>query len=136
MLYLSIEELREHGLKYSQTYKKGYGLWADSFDAMAMKTVIKLLLSKYAPMSIDMQIATNADQSIIKAIDNGIIEVDYIDNIELTAQEIDEDKEKDRCAEYINNCNDYKKLITVQSSAYSLGLIDLYENKIHSLTKK
>lgn len=42
---------------------------------MAKKTVLKLLLSKYAPMSVDMQSAVISDQAVIRV--NG---ADYMDN--------------------------------------------------------
>lgn len=91
-LYMSVEDLKKHGVAYSQTFKKGFGLWNDNFDAMAQKTVIKLLLSKYAPLSIEMQKAQIADQGVIRNHDT--MEVDYVDNskepllIELTADEV------------------------------------------------
>lgn len=76
-LYMSIEQVKEHAKKYSQSFKKGYGIWVDNFDAMAKKTVIKLLLAQKAPMSIDMQQAVLADQSVIKDAKDGQFE--YID---------------------------------------------------------
>lgn len=64
--YWSVEELKQHGAKYSQTFKKGYGVWKDNFDAMCKKTVLKLMLNKGdAPMSIEMQQAIKYDQSVI-----------------------------------------------------------------------
>lgn len=64
--YWSLEELNKHGVQYSQTYKKGYGVWKDNFDAMAKKTVLKLMLNKGdAPMSVQMQQAIKYDQSVI-----------------------------------------------------------------------
>ena len=76
--YWSIEELKKHGLQYSQTYKKGYGVWKDNFDAMAKKTVLKLMLNKGdAPMSVEMQQAVRYDQSVILN-ENG--DARYIDN--------------------------------------------------------
>ena len=70
----------------------GYGVWADSFDVMARKTVLKLLLSKYAPKSIQMQQAITFDQAVVKndlttteTIEEA--EVEYIDNEQLTAKD-------------------------------------------------
>lgn len=64
--YWSVEELKQHGIKYSQTFKKGYGVWADNFDTMCKKTVVKLMLNKGdAPMSVEMQQAIKYDQSVI-----------------------------------------------------------------------
>lgn len=89
-LYMSIEDLKAHGLRYSQTYKKGYGLWVDNFDAMARKTCLKLLLSKYGPLSVDtqMQLALQADQAAIRLdsiSDSSLADatLDYLDNAEM-----------------------------------------------------
>lgn len=77
-LYMAMDDVKRHAGRYSQTYKKGFGVWADNFDAMALKTVLKLLLSKQAPLSIDMQKAVLADQAIVKDVDND--EFEYIDH--------------------------------------------------------
>jgi recombination protein RecT len=76
-LYMTKAEVERHAGKYSQTYKKGFGVWKDDFDAMAQKTVLKMLLSKFAPLSVEMQTATVADQSVVK--DPDTLEVDYVD---------------------------------------------------------
>lgn len=76
--YMTVDELKDHGLKFSQTFKKGFGLWKDDFDGMARKTVIKLNLSKNAPLSVDMQKAVVADQAIVN--DAETEDVEYIDN--------------------------------------------------------
>jgi recombination protein RecT len=78
-LYMTKAEIERHGTKYSKTFAKGYGLWKDDFDAMASKTVLKLLLSKFAPLSVDMQRAVISDQSVIKDYDT--IDVEYVDNV-------------------------------------------------------
>lgn len=72
MYFMSVVELQAHAKRYSQTYQKGHGVWKDNFDAMARKTVLKLMLNKFAPLSIDMQKAIDLDQS------NG--QGEYIDN--------------------------------------------------------
>jgi recombination protein RecT len=111
-LYMSVDELKKHGVAYSQTFKKGFGLWNDNFDAMAQKTVIKLLLSKYAPLSIEMQKAQIADQSVIRNADT--LEVDYIDNQIETPLMIDEAKENERIIEYINAAKSIEELEAVE----------------------
>jgi recombination protein RecT len=79
-LYMTADELKQHGMKFSQTYKKGFGLWKDDFESMAMKTVLKLLLSKFAPLSVEMQTATIVDQSVVNNADT--LDVSYLDNSE------------------------------------------------------
>lgn len=81
-LYMSHEQAMAHGKRYSQSFKKNYGVWHDNFDAMALKTVVKLNLSQKAPLSIDLQKAIEADQGIIK--ENGAIE--YVDAQEVIAK--------------------------------------------------
>lgn len=76
--YMTVDELNNHGLRFSQTYKKGFGLWKDDFDSMARKTVIKLNLSKNAPLSVEMQKAVVTDQALVK--DAETEDVEYVDN--------------------------------------------------------
>lgn len=83
-LYMTIEELEKHWSKFSASYKrdksknKSSSLRSTDFDSMATKTVLKLLLSKYAPLSVEMQTAVTTDQSVIK--DENFQEVEYVDN--------------------------------------------------------
>jgi recombination protein RecT len=77
-LYMSDAEIRKHATDYSQTFKTGKGVWVDKYEAMALKTVLKLLLSKQAPLSIEMQSAVLADQSIVKDVESK--EFEYIDH--------------------------------------------------------
>ena len=76
-LYMSHDDIIKHAQRYSQTFKKGFGVWHDNFEAMALKTVTKLLLSKQAPLSVEMQQAVLSDQAVIK--NEG--EFTYNDNI-------------------------------------------------------
>ncbi len=84
--YMTVEEVEAHARKYSQSYKKGFGVWKDDFDIMARKTVLKLLLAKYAPKSIEMQRAITFDQATVKGdltesntnVDE--VEIEYVDN--------------------------------------------------------
>lgn len=64
-LYMSKDQIIAHGQRYSQSFKRGYGPWVDNFDAMALKTVSKLNVSKNGPLSVDMQKAVIVDQAVI-----------------------------------------------------------------------
>ena len=75
MLYMTVDEVNAHAKKYSQSYKTGYGQWVDNFDAMASKTVLKLLISRFGPMSTQMQEAILADQGA--GNEDGVT---YVDN--------------------------------------------------------
>jgi recombination protein RecT len=111
-MFMTVAELEKHGSKYSKTYSYGSSKWKTDFEAMAMKTVIKLLISKYGPLSVDtqMQKAVIADQSIIKDVDT--MDVDYSDapvhQIEEAATQAD--KEHDRLKQLIESCDTLPKL--------------------------
>ena len=56
---------------------------------MALKTVIKLLLSKFAPLSIEMTRAVISDQAVVNDFETQ--EVTYVDNgevVEVTAEDV------------------------------------------------
>lgn len=80
--YMSKEEMNQHALRYSQTYRsttpyiKEQSKWSTDFDAMATKTVIKLNLSKNGVLSTELQDAILADQSVMREENN----FDYVDN--------------------------------------------------------
>lgn len=86
--YMTKSEIERHANLYSANYKKYQsGLWKDKFDEMATKTVIKLLLSKFAPLSVEMQKAVIADQGVLQ--DENFDEVDYPDNDQWAIAEAD-----------------------------------------------
>jgi recombination protein RecT len=91
-LYMSKEEITKHADKYSKAYNhgRGFGPWKDNFDAMALKTVIKLLISKWGPMSVQMQRAVEVDSAVIKEDGNP----EYIDGESLENVNASEDKKK------------------------------------------
>lgn len=80
--YMSKEEVEKHAIRYSQTYRstnsyvKSSSKWSTDFDAMALKTVLKLNLSKNAPLSVELADAINADQSVMREENK----YEYVDN--------------------------------------------------------
>ncbi len=77
-IYWSIEEMEAHAKRYSKTYRKDPkgSIWGMNFDAMAQKTMLRQLISKWGIMSVEMQRAFSSDMGVIG--DNG--EVTYVDN--------------------------------------------------------
>lgn len=135
-LYMTTEELQKHGKQYSQSYKKGGGLWNDNFESMAIKTVIKLLLSKFAPLSIDMQKALISDQSVIKNIEGEI--ADYPDNAPETVADVAERKDIDRVLKLINKATTADELDELFDTVSELDVqevIDAYNVKKEELEK-
>ena len=62
-IYWSREKMEAHALHFSKGYaaKKGYTFWEKDFDAMAFKTMLRQLISKWGIMSIDLQTAFEQD---------------------------------------------------------------------------
>lgn len=74
--YWSKSKVDAHAQKYSKSYSNTKGRWKLDFDSMALKTVLKIPLSKYGPLSVEMQKAFEYDQSVQRNFG----EPEYIDN--------------------------------------------------------
>lgn len=77
-LYWTKDEMENHAITYSKGYKakKGYTFWEKNFDAMAKKTMLRQLISKWGVMSAELQTGYLADQSVVR--EDG--SYDYVDN--------------------------------------------------------
>jgi recombination protein RecT len=123
--YMTIPELRGHGAKYSKTFNDSAGRWNLDFEGMAIKTVLKLLLSKYGPLSIEMQTALKVDQALINDAD--ATDVTYLDSEPDQA----EDKETERIRLMIDDCKSVSECIELlRTCPIPDGpLMDLYLQK-------
>lgn len=128
MYFMTVEQLKRHGAKYSKTFTNKNSLWANDFESMASKTVIKLLLSRFAPLSVEMQRAVISDQALINDADT--IDVTYIDN-----SEVEVDKESERVRLMIEDAKVVKDLINIKAHV-TPELSDLYETKFAELSEK
>lgn len=81
-LYWPKEKMQAHALKYSKGYaaKKGFTFWEKDFDAMAYKTMLRQLISKRGPMSIDMDFGMVEAYTKDMATINTDGTYDYVDN--------------------------------------------------------
>jgi recombination protein RecT len=77
-VYWTVDECLAHAKRYSQTFKKGYGVWAENQTAMCLKTVLKHLIVKYMPKSVELLDAVRFDQASVD--ENGNPE--YIDGVD------------------------------------------------------
>jgi len=106
--YWSKEKMTAHAKKYSQSYQRGNGVWADGedgFTAMAKKTVLKSVISKYGIKSIEIQTAIQADQAVVT--EDGTFK--YVDNEhDLVADNAaEEDK---RALQFVDKCQTIEDL--------------------------
>lgn len=106
-LYWSKKKMQAHADKYSSAYSlkiagdiaqgkipekdmwKYSSFWYKDFDAMAMKTMLRQLISKWGIMSIDMQNAFDKDMAVIH--EDGTAEC--VDNSENSTEDVVADQE-------------------------------------------
>lgn len=82
-MYWPKEKMEAHALKYSKGYaaKKGYTFWEKDFDAMALKTMYRQLISKYGIMSLEMQKAYVNDMTVQTSTDPEQNQPEYFDSV-------------------------------------------------------
>ena len=80
-LFMTIDEAQKHAQKYSQNYKGGTDKWGVAdFNVMAEKTILKRLLSKFGPLSIEdvhMAQAVSNDGAVIRMNENGELDATF-----------------------------------------------------------
>jgi len=102
-VYLSKPGVEIHARTYSEAYKydirdkKKSSKWSTDFKAMGKKTLIKMLLSKWGILSIDMQRAITEDQKIFDG-DKGV----YADNPEFVDKRVADPFDKAEQAQVVD----------------------------------
>ena len=79
--YMTKEQAMAHGKRYSKSFSNG--VWNSDPDAMGRKTVLKLLLSRFGILSIEMQRAIRFDQGVVKGDFSQIETFDEIDDADV-----------------------------------------------------
>lgn len=88
-MYWSRAKMEAHAKKYSPGYKRdlekgtSWTFWAKDFDAMAYKTMLRQLISKWSIMSIDLQDAIDSDMAVIREDGSR----DYVETVQPDAVE-------------------------------------------------
>jgi recombination protein RecT len=76
-VYWTVEQVIAHRDRFSK--QKDGKVWREDFDAMACKTVLKNMLSKWGILSVEMQRAFTDDEQAVRATESGdtVIDVDF-----------------------------------------------------------
>jgi recombination protein RecT len=117
-IYWSKAKMEAHALKYSAGYKakKGYTFWEKNFDAMAYKTMLRQLISKWGIMSIDLQTAIESDMAVIH--EDGTKE--YVDNeVIAPAEAAEEPKTAPKAEKAESNTKAEKKAESAADALFS-----------------
>lgn len=89
-IYWTKEKITNHAKKYSKSFNNSSSRWQQDFNVMALKTVIKSLISKWGILSIDMQTAIITDQAVLKSTE--IEDIEYIDGTTTDFEDVTETK--------------------------------------------
>lgn len=136
--YWPMDKVKEHARKYSKTYDKKnksgklfFSPWNDSdqFDAMCLKTVLKNTLSKWGIMSIQLETAVMADQSIQRKVG----QYDYDDNTPDSIEDIADKKQNQRILNHIKSSNDLDSLVMVSGHTTTDELKEAFESRLKDL---
>lgn len=86
-VYWTKEHVQAHAKKFSKSFGKDTSVWSTDFDSMALKTVLKNLISKYGILSVKMTRAlvedskddyeAQAEQEIAEKANQDVIDVDF-----------------------------------------------------------
>lgn len=87
--YWTKQEIEAHRIKFNKSKNKTAltGVWASDYDAMANKTVLRNLLSKWGILSIEMQKAYTTDETVQEIDKSGNM-------IDVTDSFVEEEKPK------------------------------------------
>lgn len=101
-VYWTKQEIESHRIKNAKGYDKEKlsGAWVDNYDSMAIKTVLRNMLSKWGLLSVEMQSAITSDEKVFRVDENkDLIEETDLSDMEPLNQDL---KEAERVEESEN----------------------------------
>lgn len=101
-VYWTKQEIESHRIKNAKGYDKEKlsGAWVDNYDSMAIKTVLRNMLSKWGLLSVEMQSAITSDEKVFRVDENNdLIEETDLSDMEPLNQDL---KEAERVEESEN----------------------------------
>lgn len=93
VFYMSREDMVKYAERYSPSYNSPSSPWKTEFDKMAMKTVLRQLISKWGPTSTEMQKVEQEDDKSpvpIQAPNKTMIDIDAETGEVLSAPEMND----------------------------------------------
>lgn len=90
--YMTRAEVERHAVRFSQSFSRDSSPWKTDFDAMAIKTVLRRLLTRWGYMTIDMERAITDDTTVRTDLDAEPSNPGILEDHE--RQALDDDSEK------------------------------------------
>lgn len=98
-VYWTRKQIDDHRKEFSKSGGNGdkpKGVWAAHYDAMALKTVLRNMLTKWGPMTVDVQTASLADSGSYEHFNEGPRDVTPADSQEEQTQNLLNDFHKSK----------------------------------------
>lgn len=113
-IYMSYEEMLDHADRYSKAFDrtmyedflagripeadawKASSFWYKDFDTMAYKTMLRQLISKWAPMSVDMQKGIEGDREVADVV----IDAEYTEPVDFNQSAVPAQIEHDEVGNF------------------------------------
>ncbi len=137
-LFMTIKEITAHAKKYSKSFHKSDSPWNTNFEGMAKKTVLKLMLDKWSPKSVQMRTAIKADQAIVHDWDGN--RLSYGDNpnseAKKTPEQLDLERDIESATNHIEQSTSVEQLETVYEHIPNDDVRKLYDLKLTELNSK
>lgn len=92
-VYWTKQEIESHRIKNAKGYDKEKlsGAWVDNYDSMAIKTVLRNMLSKWGLLSVEMQSAITSDEKVFRVDENNdLIEETDLSDMKSMPQDLKE----------------------------------------------
>ena len=111
-VYWPREKVLGHAKRYSNSFSHSNSAWKTNEVEMSIKTVLKYILRQYGILSVEMQTAIRADQSVQMEEGNYL----YLDNQRkaIDVEKTEAEKEKERILNHIAGAKDLDSLNMVE----------------------
>lgn len=136
-IYWTLDEVLNHAKKHSKTYGKSDSTWNTDQPEMCKKTLIRHLIGKYGPVSVDYQRAEAVDEEIYSDLSTEPAE--YKDPIYVPTESEREKLEKlvnENLADNTKTAEDLTILIMQIDPGQYQDLIDKIQSKIETMQKE
>lgn len=117
--YMTVNDVKQHAQRYSQSYRKDAAIWKDNWEEMMKKTCLKRLLVRWAPKSIEMQKMAIFNDSVVKG------DIEDIENAQAVYEEDNANVEEVNVVEEVHDTSDKSSEVIDEGSGEILEVNDV-----------
>lgn len=91
-VYWTREAVEKHGKKYAPSYSNPKSRWQQDFESMALKTVLRNLITKWGIMSVEMMRAVDSDIDADTRVENELTQRANTEELDIIDAEFSEEQ--------------------------------------------